>query len=43
MKRNDINHFGFSKNAATYKALENDIKEYYNDFLEIINKNPVEN
>lgn len=42
MKRNDINHFGFSKNVSTYKTLEKDIKGYYNDFLEIINKNPVE-
>lgn len=41
-KRNDINHFGFSKDIATYGDLEKDIKEYYRGFLKIINKKPVE-
>lgn len=42
IKRNDINHFGFSRDVATYGDLEKDIKEYYHDFLRIINKNPAE-
>ncbi len=42
IKRNDINHFGFSRNVATYESLGKDIKEYYRDFLEIINKKPIE-
>lgn len=40
-RRNDINHFGFSKDAFTYKALEKDIENYYNKFLEIIDKKPI--
>ena len=42
-KRNDINHFGFSKEVAAYSTLETDIKKYYDEFLEIIDKNPVNN
>ena len=41
IRRNDINHFGFSKNVTTYKELQQSVEKYYNDFLGIINKNPV--
>ena len=35
--RNDINHFGFSKEASKYIKLESSIKNYFNRFLDYVN------
>ena len=40
-RRNDINHFGFSRNVFTYKTLEKDIINYYDEFLKIINETQI--
>lgn len=36
--RNDINHFGYRNGAKSYDALERDLKESFNKFLNIISK-----